>query len=555
MRIASKFVAMAGLSLAVGCTSGKSMSSNAASNARIAGAIDLGKVSPDTEFDFVVGVNLRDQHGLNKFIGAQKVTADRLGPVDFGDLFGPTSAEYKRLLTWLAANGLTITRTTSARTTVSVHGTAAAIEHAFGAELHNYTDAQGKFVASAIGLQPSNEVAGSISGTVGGFDGAPNWRSQAVRFAAAPKASDGQPLDAQGLETQYNAVSSGTTPVVANPGQGQTVVILGAGGPPEASDLALYFSSFMPYGLATLPGTYHQVLVGGPNRDTAQEADEEFGENTLDMEMVAAFAPYADIEHVLTATNSPGLFTDGISYILENYTGNHLATAVSVSYGSCERAASGEIPVLNALFAQALAAGQTWFFASGDAGSDTCENGPANLVESVNWPSSSPNVIGVGGTEIDATNTEKPWDGWGGNLNGAAGGGASESIDKPAYQNGVGPGAGDGARDVPDVSALAGLPGVAIFQLGGESAIGGTSAATPMWAGMWAVLAQNKGSAITDSLNSLYALKGAGLRDITTGDNGGPSDQAGNGYQAGPGYDMASGWGVPNLGSLITTWK
>src|SRR5262249_54822811 len=99
-------------------------------------------------------------------------------------------------------------------------------------------------------------------------------------------------------------------------------------------------------------------------------------------------------------------------------------------------------------------------------------------------PASSPSVLGVGGTEIDGSGAERTW----GVRGGAGGGGSSESLDKPAYQVGVGPSAGDGARDEPDVSALAGSPGVEVYTHG--PAVG---AAAPRGAAMWAHIDQSRG--------------------------------------------------------------
>ena len=89
----------------------------------------------------------------------------------------------------------------------------------------------------------------------------------------------------------------------------------------------------------------------------------------------------------------------------------------------------------------------------------------------------------------------------------------------------------DGARDEPDVAALAGSPGIDHLsrrrQPFGNTRLGGTSAAAPMWAGVWALLEQGKGhTTITNSLEGLYTLgkAGKGFHDVTSGNNGGPGD-------------------------------
>jgi kumamolisin len=208
---------------------------------------------------------------------------------------------------------------------------------------------------------------------------------------------------------------------------------------------------------------------------------------------------------------------------------------------------------------QAKAQGQTWFFASGDDGSDGCRNGSGNKVASAGWPASSPYVVGVGGTQLSATGGaatgEVSWDSWGGEFNGAGGGGASESLDKPAYQTGVSP--NDGARDEPDVAALGGPPGVEIYIDAAPTLIAGTSAATPMWAGVWALIGQGHNlTTISNGLEQIYSLgkaKSAGFVDITSGSNGGPGDTVAGGYPTATGYDLATGWGTPNVAALIAS--
>ena len=46
-----------------------------------------------------------------------------------------------------------------------------------------------------------------------------------------------------------------------------------------------------------------------------------------------------------------------------------------------------------------------------------------------------------------------------------------------------------------------------------------------------------------------------GFTDIVGGTTNGPADQGGGGYTAVAGYDLATGWGTPNLTSLIANWQ
>ncbi len=537
--------------VAGGCSSTKPLD-GAVINPRIANAVDHGPVAPGTEFEFVIGTRLRSVDAVNKYITNRKLSGDSMSPYDFGEQFAPSAADYAKLLTWLRASGFTVVRTTQGRTSVTVRGTAETIARALQSELHGYSDFAGAFQALSAPPQLPVGFGNVILGFVG-LNGGDSWAPH-LRIpdpnAVPPPAGPATPTT---LHTMYSSAN------VMNAGMGETVAILGTGNAPSpTTDVAKYMSTQMPYGVTTLAnGQYTQVFVGGPNRDDAQTAQNEYLENCLDIDMVLAMAPYAKVVHVFTATNGGGLFTDGISYIVDQVPQAH---AVSVSYGTCERGAAGEMPVMNALFMQAQAEGQQWFFAAGDSGTDGCRDGSGNKILSAGWPASSPYVVGVGGTEVSGT-TEVVWnDNQTGN--GAGGGGVSESLDKPAYQTGVTP--NDASRDEPDVSALAGSPGLAIVVNGAASSVGGTSAATPIWAGVWALIDQKKGGGgIKDGLTHMYSLAAAAatktiFNDITAtatfNNNGGPGDQSTGGYAVGPNYDLATGWGTPNVANLLADW-
>ncbi|HEX8950478.1 MAG TPA: S53 family peptidase [Polyangia bacterium] len=547
-----RFLALLVAVAAVGCSNRRPVD-GAQPGPRLAGAVELGAVPADTELDLVIGVRLRDPIKLGRFLDAQPFTGDAMSAPDFADGFAISAAGYARLVTWLRGAGLAIVRTTDGRTSVTVRGTADVIARVFGAELRQFEDGDGRFIASVTALTLSPDVAPSVSGVVGAEGGLP-WRSHMLAPGAVPQAAGGS-FGATDLETQYN------TSAIAKPGDGETVVILGAGNAPVMSDIAGYYSTYKPYGLAAAPAQYKVDLVGGANRDGNDIAELERQENTLDIDMVSAIAPYANVEHVLAATNTPGLFADGISYIVNNLKSAH---AVTVSYGTCERGAAGYMPVVHAMLAQAKAQGQTWFFASGDTGSDACRAGATNKILSAGWPASAPFAVGVGGTQINSGTTEVVWNSYPGNIlvpGGGGGGGVSESLDKPAFQMGVTP--NDGARDEPDVASLAGAPYINIYiagasPLGNTTPTGGTSAAAPVWAGVWALLEQAKNhAAITNSLEGLYTVgkAGKGFHDVTSGNLGGPADTGTGGYAAGPGYDLATGWGSPNAADLIASWQ
>jgi subtilase family serine protease len=151
----------------------------------------------------------------------------------------------------------------------------------------------------------------------------------------------------------------------------------------------------------------------------------------------------------------------------------------------------------------------------------------------------------------------------------ASGGGPSVIFPKPAWQAGIGV-PNDDARDIPDVAmgASGDKPGffVATQTLPTSSAtpgpltfavVGGTSIATPMWAGVSRLIAQAWGVTRLGNINSrLYELgnlqsSNSGLHDIEVGDN---TDNQVVGYNATIGYDLVTGWGSPDIAKLVAAF-
>lgn len=524
------------LPLTIGCSSTAPIAPAASLPDRVQAAVDRGRLPADAQVEFVLGLQARRPDALERFIASRAVGDVPLAPDEFAERFAPTAQQYWAVVSWLRAHGAFVTRTTAGRTTVSAYARADAVESLFAVELHQYADADGDFFAASSPLQVANEIVGTVSGVVG-LSGSGGWRPH----LAWPNLSAGAALAPADMEKLYGSTA------IANPGMGETVAILGAGNPPDATaDVGDFMTHYKPYGMTSAPN-YTQYLLGGPTRESPSSANSEYIENVLDAEMVLSMAPLATIVHVLVATNSPGLFTDGISHIVNNVPQAH---AVTVSYGGCERGAAQEMPVMNTLFQQAQAEGQQWFFASGDTGTDGCRDGAGNQHISAGWPTSSPYIVGVGGTMIGNGGVEVTW-----NQNasggGAGGGGPSEVLTKPLYQQ-MYTTIKDNARDTPDIAAIAGGGGVFIAVKGQHGTVGGTSAAAPICAGAWALVDQGKGGmGITDALTKMYSIGTSGaFNDVTVGDNGGPDDK-GPGYPAGPGYDLATGWGSPNVAQLI----
>jgi hypothetical protein len=238
---------------------------------------------------------------------------------------------------------------------------------------------------------------------------------------------------------------------------------------------------------------------------------------------------------------------------------------------------------------------------SGDAGAAACDQGvtesAATLGLAVNFPASSPYVTGIGGTDFNegggnywsTTNNSSngsalsyiPEVVWNDAFQSASGGGASILVTtKPTWQTGAGVPA-DGVRDVPDI-AFAASPnhdGYLICEDGGCTngfrnsvnnldVIGGTSAGTPSFAGLLALVIRQHGTGtrlgnINPNLYSLAQISPNVFHDVTSGNNeqvcatstpNCPTSGGQIGFSAGTGYDQTTGWGSVDGYNFAQQW-
>src|SRR5439155_25414444 len=160
---------------------------------------------------------------------------------------------------------------------ISARGSAAAIERAFGVELHDYSDGGATFTAAAAPLRLPDEALDLVVG-VAGLSGARRWQPHLV--APTPNLSGSTTLKPSDLQALYGATG------IANPGMGETVAIIGLGYAPDPDkDVNAFMAAFMPFG-KTSTSNYSQVFIGGPTRDDMSFANSAYVENCLDAEMV-----------------------------------------------------------------------------------------------------------------------------------------------------------------------------------------------------------------------------------------------------------------------------
>ena len=464
-------------------------------------------------------------------------------------------------------------------------GTSAQVESAFQTEMHRYSVNGKTYFANAKPASIPTALAPAVSGmaSLNSFtELEPGYHTAATPQIEINKAALTGPAD---LSAIYDAAPLAKANVL---GQGQSIALI------EQSNIVLQdVTDFRT--ITGLPAATVNVIVNGTDPGPV------YGDETeaiADVEYAGALAPDATLNVVVTGTTD---FNQGVDLSTAYAVDNDIAPIAALSYGGCETVddtlASTETELYKLAWEQGAAEGISEFVASGDYGGDTCGYLGLSAGYNVNVLGDSPWNVSVGGTEFimpdanvyfpppsyaaTAYIPESTWNDFENPEDGrplAGGGGVSINFSKPAWQTGPGVPA-DGARDVPDVSLVAGdnlAYMVCEADEDGDCAQGdalgliGTSLSNQVWAGIQALVnQQNNEVGGAGNPNPTYYRLAAGssspFHDITVGDTKVPdncnefvficypgSDEVG--YQAAPGYDLATGLGSVDVNKLVTGW-
>ncbi|HET9499016.1 MAG TPA: S53 family peptidase [Marmoricola sp.] len=528
-----------------------------------------------------------------------------LTPAQYHARYDATGATVRQVSSYLRSHGLHVTGVAAHHRYLVVRGTVSSAEHAFGTRIDRFRH-DGRLVQAPTALvrMPAS-VAGSVL-TVTGLDTTPKLvrpqRHSDISWPAGFR--NAHPCSAYYGEKQASSLpgfQGETLPYApcgyvghqlrsayegstALDGSGVTVAITDAYASPSiASDAATYAARHgdAPYA----EGQLVQVAPRAFTHAGQCGANGWWGEETLDVEAVHAMAPGADIRYYGSASCYDADFLDTLGRVVDDGT----ASLVSNSWSDIE---ANETPdatkAYEAVFLQGGTEGISFLFSSGDDGDEAAATG----TQQVDYPASDPYATAVGGTSdaIGANGSLLFQAGWGtekyslsaddtwsplGFLYGA-GGGDSSLFARPDYQAGVVSGT---HRSVPDVAMdadpttgmLVGQTqrfphGVVTYD---EYRIGGTSLASPLFAGMTA-LAVQAGSRAGLLNPTIYAHADA-FTDVTGSvpDAGNVRADYANGVDGSdgvvysvrtfgqdssltvtPGYDQVTGVGTPSAGWL-----
>lgn len=428
-----------------------------------------------------------------------------LTPQQFGEQYGPGDSDVQAITQWLGSQGFTVNKVYSGKTVIEFSGTAAQVQFAFGAAIHNFQVNGKTYVANANDPQIPAALAPVISGIVS-LNNFP--RQSYVRIAGQAQKIPGkpglQPLftfpNPFGVSGNFYAVAPGDFATIynskglvasGNDGTGQIIAIVGETNI-NVSDVQAFRKLF------GLPANFSStnIILNGPDPGITSVGEES--EADLDVQWSGAVAPGATIDFVVSASTSTSTGIDlSALYIIEN----NLAGTMSESYGNCETAlGSAGNAFYNTLWEQAAAQGITAILSAGDGGSAGCDDFDTETTATqglaVNGMASTPFNVAVGGTDFDdvenlstywsptnlTTGTdvigtsalsyipEIPWNENcaqisltfcninppKGSLNIVAGsGGPSGVYTKPEWQVGVAGMPNDSHRDLPDISLFA----------------------------------------------------------------------------------------------------
>src|SRR5690349_20499931 len=415
-------------------------------------------------------------------------------------------------------------------------------------------------VGAAVAGTPSSAAAAPRTDTVHAKSPAigthPSYR-RAGRTTDAPAATTFScqtttPADCYGpaqIRTAYGFDKLSVT------GAGRTIVIIDAfQSPTIRHDLSVFDQLF------ELPGASLDIIA--PDGLTPFDVTDEnmvswAAEITLDVEWAHAIAPAAHLKLVLAKSNEDPDILSATRYAVDH----NLGDVISQSFGEAEQCMDPQVQAAqHRVFEAATRKNITLLASSGDQGAAQPSCDGSTYIKAASTPASDPLVTGVGGTRLfadgvtGAYQSETAWNEP--DYEAATGGGFSILYRTPLYQRPL----RLPSRGVPDVAYNAAIDGGVLIVWSSSGAgsdlvfiIGGTSAGTPQWAGLTALVDQSAKRRIGFMNGVLYAAAFSPayrrlFHDITTGDN---SSNGVTGFPAKKGWDAATGLGSPKANALV----
>ncbi len=494
-------------------------------------AAHLGLAGATTDIALNFTLKSRDPQGLAALLASGRT----LSPAEVQARFGPDPALVQGALSYLKQAGLSPSWAAGS-TLIAADGPAPAVDALLRVQIFRYRLADGTVFYAATGAPA---MGGPIAAVASGVTGLDDYRG--VRdFAIRPGG-----LTAPDVLAFYNIKPLRDRNL---DGTGQTILFPEIETIPQANikDMEKF---------ATEEGLppFSQVLTIKTSGSWGTPEKPQ-GEAVLDLEIAHEIAPKAKL--VAYVAGPQFSFMDRA---FDQMVTDHLGSIISESLGACEPGSpSSHRQAYSSIEDRAVAQGMTHFVASGDSGAYTC--GEDNPVAG-SFPATLPTVTSVGGTTVFESTTGVYYRemSWGAAIDeSGSGGGPSLIYPIPDWQKPVQLPDGHGMRQVPDIAADADpQTGFHIVFGGQDTQIGGTSAATPMWAGLIALIDQDlvakKLRPVGFANPAIYWIgenqskfPSAPYHDVAAGNN--------LAFSATSGWDFTTGWGTPDGDALDAAW-
>ncbi len=464
--------------------------------------------------------------GYRQYLSADEFTAR----------FGPSAADYRAVMDFASAQGLTVTDTAANRLVLDVEGSVEQIENALHVHMAIY-QLPGE---SRTFYSPDREPSLALGTPVWHIEGLDNFllaRNHRQSRTLTPEEEShltGSGPKGYYLGSDMRAAYYGGTALT---GKGQIVGLFEYYGY-EASDILSYFkvageTNTVPIHAVTMDGVSASCLP--PKCDDSEQV--------LDIVQAISMAPGLSQLRVYIGSRDADIL-------------NKMATENVAKQLSCSWGTTVQPSVDDPIFQEFAAQGQSFVDGSADKGAYTGHNNRDDGV----YPADDAYITAVGATDLTTSGPQGAW------VSETAwiysGGGPSDNgIALPAWQIGVANAANGGSttlRNVPDVAMEGNTDNFACGDgkcYGGD---GGTSYSAPRWAGFLALVNEQaavRGKPAVGFINPVIYAIGAGsgydadFHDITVGNNlccGQPK-----GYNAVAGYDLVTGWGSPTGQNLV----
>jgi len=584
-----------------------------------------------------------------------------LTPDQFGKQFAPADQDIQTVTSWLKTRGFQVGRVSTGKMFIEFTGTVGQVRNAFHTEIHKFVVNGAEHYANVSDPQIPAALAPVVVG-VTSLHNFPrrSLMHRAGTYQRSKETGETKPLfTISGPPAGYAIGPADFAKIYNVPatingspaGTGQTIAI--------ANDSNIVMTDVSSYRtLFGLPANNPTVILNGPDPGVVSGATGDEGEADLDVELAGGIAANATIDLVISETPQT-LGASGVDLSALYIVDNNLAPVMSESFGDCEP--TGGDTFYASLWEQAAAQGITVTTSTGDSGSAACDGGAGSSETAaanglaVSGIAATAFNVAVGGTDFNDVGSQStyfaaasadnpttlesalsyiPETTWNDSCaaNGltgcttvasdgtdlvGGGGGASNTTPKPSWQTGTGV-ATSGNRELPDVSLFASdgpksqsfyaicqadsvtTPSESCVTTGSFefAAVGGTSASSPAFAAIMALVNQQTGQRQGNANYVLYKLAApAGAScdssktpangqltsntctfyDTTTGNNsvacqGGspncsnatsgkfgvlvdPSNTTVPAWTTTAGFDKATGLGSVNVSNLLSKWN